>query len=173
MNDAEAPIFKAHNARDIHRFFRAVTRSVTNRTASQNPDISTAFVVPPDDDALDLDFQMRLGCLRRERHRPPTPRSGEPNQDAMVLVGCRGGWITAVADGLGSRARRDLGARSACQVTRQILRAKSSSFDLPATLPLIHKQWLEAIDPTTSRRRHHAAVRPSDRSRRGSCSPTG
>ena len=33
------------------------THDVT-RTASQNPDISTAFVVPPpDDDALDLDFQ--------------------------------------------------------------------------------------------------------------------
>jgi len=57
-NDAEAPIFKAHNARDIHRFFRAVTMSVTTRTASQNPDIAAAFVVPPpDDDALDLDFQ--------------------------------------------------------------------------------------------------------------------
>ena len=57
-NDAEAPIFKAHNARDIHRFFRAVTMSVTTRTASQNPDMPAAFVVPPpDDDALDLDFQ--------------------------------------------------------------------------------------------------------------------
>ncbi|MNR09816.1 von Willebrand factor type A domain protein [compost metagenome] len=56
-NDAEAPIFKAHNARDIHRFFRAVTMSVTTRTASQNPDLSTVFVVPPpDDEALDLDF---------------------------------------------------------------------------------------------------------------------
>lgn len=57
-NDVEAPIFKAHNARDIHRFFRAVTMSVTTRTASQNPDLPTAFVVPPpDDEALDLDFQ--------------------------------------------------------------------------------------------------------------------
>lgn len=57
-NDAEAPIFKGHDARDIHRFFRAVTMSVTTRTASQNPDISTTFVVPPpNDDALDLDFQ--------------------------------------------------------------------------------------------------------------------
>ncbi len=57
-NDAEAPIFKAHNARDIHRFFRAVTMSVTTRTASQNPDLTTAFVVPPPDDGeLDLDFQ--------------------------------------------------------------------------------------------------------------------
>jgi serine/threonine protein phosphatase PrpC len=31
------------------------------------------------------------------------------------------------------------------------LRAASSSFDLPATLPLIHQQWLEAIEPTTPR----------------------
>lgn len=56
-NDKEAPVFKAHNARDIHRFFRAVTMSITTRTASQNPDLSTAFVVPPpEDDFLDLDF---------------------------------------------------------------------------------------------------------------------
>jgi uncharacterized protein YegL len=56
-NDVEAPIFKAHNARDIHRFFKAVTMSVTTRTTSQNPDCNVAFVVPPpDDDALDLDF---------------------------------------------------------------------------------------------------------------------
>lgn len=56
-NDIEAPIFKAHNARDIHRFFRAVTMSITTRTASQNPNLPSAFVVPPpDDSALDLDF---------------------------------------------------------------------------------------------------------------------
>lgn len=56
-NDLEAPIFKAHNARDIHRFFRAVTMSVTTRTASQNPDLPSAFVVPPPvDDEVDLDF---------------------------------------------------------------------------------------------------------------------
>lgn len=57
-NDKEAPIFKAQNARDIHRFFRAVTMSVTTRTTSQNPNLPTPFVVPPpDDDGLDLDFQ--------------------------------------------------------------------------------------------------------------------
>ena len=56
VNDVEAPLFKAHNARDIHRFFRAVTMSVTSRTVSQNPDLSTFIVPPPDDDALDLDF---------------------------------------------------------------------------------------------------------------------
>jgi uncharacterized protein YegL len=57
-NDLEAPLFKGHNARDIQRFFRAVTMSVTTRTASNNPDESTVFVVPPvTDDDLDLDFQ--------------------------------------------------------------------------------------------------------------------
>ena len=76
---------------------------------------------------------------------------GEPNQDAMALAGCRGGWIAAVADGLGSRTRSDVGALSACQVSRRILRAASSNFDLPATLPLIHQQWLEAITPTYPR----------------------
>jgi len=69
----------------------------------------------------------------------------------MALTGCRDGWIAAVADGLGSRTRSDVGARSACQVSRRILRAASSSFDLPAMLPLIHQQWLEAIEPTTPR----------------------
>ena len=76
---------------------------------------------------------------------------GERNQDAMALSGWRGGWIAAVADGLGSRTRSELGARSACQVSRRILRAASKSFDLSATLPLIHQKWLEAIEPTTPR----------------------
>lgn len=76
---------------------------------------------------------------------------GEPNQDAMALTGWRGGWIAAVADGLGSRPRSDLGARNACQVSRRILRTASNSFDLPATLPLIHQEWLKAIEPTTPR----------------------
>ena len=63
----------------------------------------------------------------------------EPNQDAMTLAGWRGGWIAAVADGLGSRAHSDIGSRCACQVARRILRAAPSTID-PATLPLIHQQ---------------------------------
>ena len=69
----------------------------------------------------------------------------EPNQDAMALTGCRDGWIAAVADGLGSRSHSDLGARRACQVSRRILRAAPSTFDLPATLPLIHQPDVTAI----------------------------
>jgi len=58
INDPEAPLFKAHEARDIHRFFRAVTMSVTARTRSQSPD---SF--PPvdlndllDEDDIELQF---------------------------------------------------------------------------------------------------------------------
>jgi hypothetical protein len=76
---------------------------------------------------------------------------GEPNQDAMTLTGCRNGRIAAVADGLGSRTRSDLGARRACQVARRILRAAPMGLDLPATLPLVHQQWLEAIGPARPR----------------------
>lgn len=57
-NDREAPVFKAHEARDIHRFFRAVTMSVTSRTMSANPDHPEGLDLAelPDDEALDLDF---------------------------------------------------------------------------------------------------------------------
>lgn len=57
-NDHEAPLFKAHEARDIHRFFRAVTMSVTSRSASANPDLAAGIHLAalPDDETLDLDF---------------------------------------------------------------------------------------------------------------------
>ena len=58
-NQPEAPLFKAHNARDIQQFFRAVTMSVAARAASHNPDLAAAFEMPPasEDDDLDLDFK--------------------------------------------------------------------------------------------------------------------
>jgi len=57
-NDREAPVFRAHQARDIHRFFQAVTMSVATRTVSTSPDQVAKLVLgaPLDDDALDLDF---------------------------------------------------------------------------------------------------------------------
>jgi uncharacterized protein YegL len=57
-NDPEAPLFKADNARDIHRFFRAVTMSVAVKSQSPNPDQPTQFAIPelPDDDPMDIEF---------------------------------------------------------------------------------------------------------------------
>jgi uncharacterized protein YegL len=57
-NDLESPVFKAHEARDIHRFFHAVTMSVTSRSRSTAPNSSAPLVLAdiPEDDDLDLDF---------------------------------------------------------------------------------------------------------------------
>ncbi len=61
-NDLEAPVFSAENARDIHRFFKAVTMSVTARSGSTTPNQPTPLVLPPasqsdhDDEFEELDF---------------------------------------------------------------------------------------------------------------------
>ena len=54
-NVPEAPVFEGHEARDILRFFRAVTMSVVARSASPTPDEPAAMQLSdiPDDD-LDL-----------------------------------------------------------------------------------------------------------------------
>lgn len=75
----------------------------------------------------------------------------ESNQDAMALVGWQGGWIGAVADGVGSRSRSEVGSRRACQVVRRILRVAPGDFDLPSTLPSIHERWIEAVKPIIPR----------------------
>lgn len=57
INDKEAPLFYAHNARDIHHFFRAVTMSVSAHSSSLNPNQSLPINLPPSPtDDLDLDF---------------------------------------------------------------------------------------------------------------------
>lgn len=57
-NDLEASVFKANEARDIHRFFRAVTMSVTTRSQSQTPNeiIGIDFDDLEDSDDLGLDL---------------------------------------------------------------------------------------------------------------------
>lgn len=49
-NDPEAPLFRGENARDIHRFFRAVTMSVSARSQSTKPNQSTPLQIPEDND---------------------------------------------------------------------------------------------------------------------------
>lgn len=52
-NDLEAPVFSAENARDIHRFFKAVTMSVTTRSRSTTPNQSTPLELPKVSDSDD------------------------------------------------------------------------------------------------------------------------
>ena len=56
-NDREAPVFEADGARDIVRFFRAVTMSVVARSTSTTPDQAQTLRLTTDDlsDDLDLD----------------------------------------------------------------------------------------------------------------------
>lgn len=49
-NDPEAPLFRAENARDIQRFFRAVTMSVSARSQSATPNQATPLQIPSADD---------------------------------------------------------------------------------------------------------------------------
>jgi len=49
-NDPEAPLFRAENARDIHRFFRAVTMSVSARSQSVTPNQPTPLQISCGDD---------------------------------------------------------------------------------------------------------------------------
>ena len=59
-NDLEAPVFKASEARDIHRFFRAVTMSVTSRSQSRVPNELAPInfdELDNDDDDLGLDLE--------------------------------------------------------------------------------------------------------------------
>lgn len=58
-NDLEAPVFHAHNAAEIIRFFRAVTMSVSTATRSHDPNQRLRLDYRKtgyDPDALDLDF---------------------------------------------------------------------------------------------------------------------
>ncbi|MBE9396810.1 VWA domain-containing protein [Pontibacterium sp. N1Y112] len=58
INDLEAPLFRASNAQDIIKFFRAVSMSVTSRSRSTTPNQPVAITYDeiPEDDELDLDF---------------------------------------------------------------------------------------------------------------------
>jgi uncharacterized protein YegL len=59
-NDIEAPLFYAKNATDIHRFFRAVTMSVSNHSKSQvaNEPMKLDFEEVKDGELVEDDFDL-------------------------------------------------------------------------------------------------------------------
>ncbi len=56
-NDLEAPVFKAEQALDIHRFFKAVTMSVTTQSRSTTPNQATPLQLPPVGNTQDEEFE--------------------------------------------------------------------------------------------------------------------
>lgn len=76
---------------------------------------------------------------------PAHVESQQPNQDALLVSGWRGGWIGAVADGLGSRPLSHLGSRAACLSVRRVLRS-GMAWDEPKSLVgHIYREWLRAM----------------------------
>jgi uncharacterized protein YegL len=56
-NDLEAPVFQAENARDIHRFFKAVTMSIHTRSRSTSPNQTPPLSIPDESNHSDDDFE--------------------------------------------------------------------------------------------------------------------
>lgn len=80
---------------------------------------------------------------------PAHAQAGEAGQDALALRGWRGGWIAAVADGLGSRQHSGIGARLAVQAAQRVARQwpRDAWLDLPARecVTQMYRQWLAAV----------------------------
>lgn len=82
---------------------------------------------------------------------PGHVQSGQPNQDALSLRGWQGGWIAAIADGLGSKPFSSQGARWAVQCAQRVLRHPDWSHASDReVVSAIYRLWLSgvsAIDP--------------------------
>lgn len=67
--------------------------------------------------------------------------AGEPGQDALSFKGWRGGWIAAVADGLGSRPLSAQGSRMAVQAAQACLREQALG-DARHLATEVYRRWL-------------------------------
>ena len=78
---------------------------------------------------------------------PEHRRNHQPNQDALSLRGWSGGWVAAVADGLGSRPFSGEGSRAAVQAAQHVIRVLAERRELRSTAArdiaiAVYRQWL-------------------------------
>jgi serine/threonine protein phosphatase PrpC len=77
--------------------------------------------------------------------------AGHECQDALSLRGWQGGWIAAVADGLGSRSQSARGAKLAVQSAQAVVRRGSGRTSVWRNTPArdvateIYRRWLAAV----------------------------
>lgn len=64
----------------------------------------------------------------------------QPNQDAVLLRGQRGGWVAAACDGLGSARQSHIGAAAAALAVRQVLKSAGKP-EGSAVSAAIHAHW--------------------------------
>jgi len=76
----------------------------------------------------------------------PSHREGcEPNQDAVLLRGHRGGWFLAVADGLGSRQLSHVGSRLAVITAYRTLRNGLFERSPRDAIQGFYRDWLNTL----------------------------
>lgn len=76
----------------------------------------------------------------------PSHKDGrEPNQDAVLLRGHRGGWFLAVADGLGSRQLSHVGSRLAVRTAYRSLRSGLFELSPRNAIHRFYSDWLNAL----------------------------
>lgn len=69
----------------------------------------------------------------------------EPNQDAVLLRGHRGGWFLAVADGLGSRQLSHVGSRLAVRTAYRSLRNGLFERSTREAIQGFYRDWLDVL----------------------------
>lgn len=74
----------------------------------------------------------------------------QPNQDAISLRGWSGGWIAAVADGLGSRQHSGQGSHAAVRAVQHVMRnlAHKGLFrSMPSreVATAVYRRWLDSV----------------------------
>jgi len=71
---------------------------------------------------------------------------GVPNQDSLMMRTYKGGFVSVVCDGMGSRVNSHIGSRAACKAV--IETTKRSAFDLESGILLarIEQRWLDLIN---------------------------
>jgi len=92
---------------------------------------------------------MRLKAIGASVIGPSHSEKQLPNQDYLSLQGYRGGWISAVCDGLGSHEYSQLGSRAASHAVQELWRESHipSLADITEMNQNIHRRWLQTISP--------------------------
>lgn len=96
---------------------------------------------------------MTLVALEASVRGPAHEFAHTANQDALGLSGCRGGWLSAACDGLGSHAMSHAGSRALMQAAKSVLCAERT-LPVHESLPeLLHRAWIRelgALEPTSA-----------------------
>lgn len=88
-----------------------------------------------------MGVRLRAASVRGPAHT----EAGMPNQDAVLIRQGRWGWLAAVSDGMGSRPRADIGARTLCKAAFDSVRELHFDCTDRAWVETLECNWLERL----------------------------